>query len=197
MIKTAQEFFNTNLNDAISHCVATARKFDADGINANFSRDTEAGNQLFGFGGNAAADKLISDTVTAVYRAVYAVLNAPALWIGTHSASLEARDDVAIAAGRTALAQAVINSNFPERDTLWLFEKMFGLPDITSHDSPTPAAIRAARDNLSQTAAAALIGKPLKTWQNWEAPINSQSHRNMDPALFELFLLKVTPHNSR
>jgi len=58
-----------------------------------------------------------------------------------------------------------------------------------------PDSIRAARTaaGLSQTAAAALIGKPLKTWQNWEAPADSPSHRNMDPALFELFLLKITP----
>lgn len=63
--------------------------------------------------------------------------------------------------------------------------------------SVTPAQIIAARGALSQTAAAALIGKPLKTWQNWEAPAESPSHRNMDPALFELFLLKITPHNTR
>lgn len=56
--------------------------------------------------------------------------------------------------------------------------------------SPTPDELRAARDPLSQSAAAAIIGKTLRTWQNWEAPIGSNEHRDMDPALFELFLLK-------
>lgn len=56
---------------------------------------------------------------------------------------------------------------------------------------PTPDEIRAARGSRSQTAAAALIGKPLRTWQNWEAPVESAEHRDMDPALFELFLLKI------
>lgn len=56
---------------------------------------------------------------------------------------------------------------------------------------PTPEQIRAARgDDLTQTAAAALIGKSRRTWQNWEAPVGSFEHRAMDPALFELFLLK-------
>ena len=53
-----------------------------------------------------------------------------------------------------------------------------------------PGQIRAARGTLTQTAAAAIIGKTLRTWQNWEAPIESAAHRDMDPALFELFLLK-------
>tara|TARA_R110000868_G_scaffold260457_2_gene518612 strand:- start:102 stop:302 length:201 start_codon:yes stop_codon:yes gene_type:complete len=57
-------------------------------------------------------------------------------------------------------------------------------------NNPTPEQIRAARGSLSQTAAAALIGKPLRTWQNWEAPIDSKAHRQMDAALFELFLIK-------
>ena len=56
---------------------------------------------------------------------------------------------------------------------------------------PTPDEIRAARGDISQTAAAELIGKPLRTWQNWEAPVDSQANRAMDSALFELFTLKI------
>jgi DNA-binding transcriptional regulator YiaG len=57
--------------------------------------------------------------------------------------------------------------------------------------SPTPDQIRAARGSLSQTAAAALIGKSLRCWQNWEQPTTSKEHRQMDAALFELFLIKL------
>jgi putative transcriptional regulator len=58
------------------------------------------------------------------------------------------------------------------------------------------AEVRAARQaaGLSQSAAAALIGKPLRTWQNWEAPEESPSHRAMDQALFDLFTLKLREH---
>ena len=53
--------------------------------------------------------------------------------------------------------------------------------------TPTPAAIRAAREaaGLSQTAAAALIHSSLGAWQKWEA-----GERRMHPAFFELFLIK-------
>lgn len=54
--------------------------------------------------------------------------------------------------------------------------------------SPTPDEIRAARGDLSQAAAAALIGKPLRTWQNWEAPVGSPEHRKMDPLFFDAFI---------
>lgn len=57
--------------------------------------------------------------------------------------------------------------------------------------SPTPEQIREARGNLSQTAAAELIYSTMRTWQNWESPIGSPSHRVMDPALFELFQIKA------
>lgn len=55
-------------------------------------------------------------------------------------------------------------------------------------NNPVPADILAARQaaNLSQTAAAALIGKTLRAWQYWEA-----GERKMDPALFELFRIKI------
>lgn len=60
--------------------------------------------------------------------------------------------------------------------------------------SPTPAEIRAARAaaNLTQTVAAALIGKPLRTWQGWETAEGIDAHRKMDAALWELWQLKVT-----
>lgn len=60
-------------------------------------------------------------------------------------------------------------------------------------DSPKPADIRAVRKRagLTQTAAAALIGKPLRTWQGWETKEGVAAHRKMDAALWELWLLKV------
>ena len=61
---------------------------------------------------------------------------------------------------------------------------------------PDPSEIRNARGCLTQTAAAELIGKALKTWQNWEAPTNSPEHRRMDPALFELFKIKLEGRNN-
>lgn len=60
-------------------------------------------------------------------------------------------------------------------------------------DKPTPAEIRAARATagLTQTAAAALIGKPLRTWQGWETAEGIDSHRKMDAALWELWKIKL------
>lgn len=54
--------------------------------------------------------------------------------------------------------------------------------------SPTPDAIRAAREaaGLTQTQAAALIYCTLRGWQNWEGGL-----RPMHPAFFELFLRKT------
>ncbi len=59
--------------------------------------------------------------------------------------------------------------------------------------SPTPDEIRAARKRagLTQTAAAALIGKPLRTWQGWESAEGIPSHRKMDAGLWELWLMKL------
>ncbi len=65
------------------------------------------------------------------------------------------------------------------------------MKNMTRKESPSPAEIRAARGDLSQTAAAALIGKSLRAWQNWEAPIDSPENRAMDPALWELFNIKI------
>lgn len=55
-------------------------------------------------------------------------------------------------------------------------------------DNPTPAEILAARKaaRLTQTAAAAVIYKRLRTWQDWEGGI-----RKMDYAFWELFQLKI------
>lgn len=55
--------------------------------------------------------------------------------------------------------------------------------------SPTPQQIRDARGSLTQTQAAALVYKPLRTWQNWEAPIDSPAHRKMCKAIYEYFLI--------
>lgn len=60
-------------------------------------------------------------------------------------------------------------------------------------EKPTPAEIRAARATagLTQTAAAALIGKPLRTWQGWETAEGVKAHRKMDAALWELWKIKL------
>lgn len=60
-------------------------------------------------------------------------------------------------------------------------------------DGPTPTQIKAARKaaGLTQTQAAALIGRPLRTWQNWEGDPALESSRKMDAALWELFLIKT------
>jgi len=66
--------------------------------------------------------------------------------------------------------------------------------------SPTPAAIRQARDNahLSQTEAAKLIStactSPYRTWQSYEALPHTANHRSMPLASWELFLLLTGQH---
>ena len=59
--------------------------------------------------------------------------------------------------------------------------------------TPTSTQIRAARESagLSQEAAAALIYKTRSAWAQWEARESSSSHRAMDAAFWELFLLKT------
>jgi DNA-binding transcriptional regulator YiaG len=59
---------------------------------------------------------------------------------------------------------------------------------LADSQSPIPSAIRSAREQagLTQTRAAAVIYKKLRTWQDWESGKNS-----MDAAFFELFLLKT------
>jgi putative transcriptional regulator len=55
-------------------------------------------------------------------------------------------------------------------------------------DNPTPAQVLAARtaSGRTQRAAAALIYRTERNWQQWES-----GERRMDPALFELFALKA------
>jgi DNA-binding transcriptional regulator YiaG len=65
--------------------------------------------------------------------------------------------------------------------------------------SPNPTEIKQARAAaaLTQTQAAALIYKRLRTWQGWETPEGQPGHRKMDPAFWELFRLKITMSNER
>lgn len=60
--------------------------------------------------------------------------------------------------------------------------------------TPHPSTIKAAREaaKLSQTAAAALVGAKLRTWQHWEA-----GDRKMKPAAWELFQLKTNGCDNR
>lgn len=53
---------------------------------------------------------------------------------------------------------------------------------------PTPAQILAARQaaHLTQAAAGALVYHARRSWQDWE-----RGKRAMDPAVFELFLVKT------
>lgn len=53
---------------------------------------------------------------------------------------------------------------------------------------PTPSQIRAARlaVGLTQVEAGALVYHARRSWQDWE-----RGERAMDPAVFELFLIKT------
>lgn len=53
----------------------------------------------------------------------------------------------------------------------------------------TPDRIRQARlsARLSQAEAAALVGATRRTWQNWEAPVDSPEHRNMPRDIWQQF----------
>lgn len=53
---------------------------------------------------------------------------------------------------------------------------------------PSPHEIASARTarRMTQTGAAELLYKGLRTWQQWES-----GERRMDPALWELFLIKA------
>lgn len=55
--------------------------------------------------------------------------------------------------------------------------------------SPSPSEIKKTRQaaGLTQEAAAAVIYSTRRTWQDWEAGVNT-----MHPALWELFKLKVS-----
>lgn len=58
---------------------------------------------------------------------------------------------------------------------------------------PTPKEIRSARDKagLTQTQAALLVYSTLRTWQNWEAPIDSKERRPMPASIWVLFQLRT------
>lgn len=59
---------------------------------------------------------------------------------------------------------------------------------MTRTTSPTPAAIRAAREaaGLTQAQAAATVCSDLRAWQRWEG-----DERKMPPVYWELFCLKT------
>lgn len=58
--------------------------------------------------------------------------------------------------------------------------------------NPTPDEVVAARlaSNLTQEEAASMVHSNLRSWQQWEAPVGSSSHRRMHAAFFELFNIK-------
>lgn len=60
--------------------------------------------------------------------------------------------------------------------------------------NPTPQEIKQARIHagLTQSQAAALIYKNIRTWQQWES-----GDREMDVAFFELFKIKTSMLNAR
>jgi DNA-binding transcriptional regulator YiaG len=60
--------------------------------------------------------------------------------------------------------------------------------------SPTPDAVRRAREDaeLTQTAAAALVYCTLRGWQDWES-----GARRMHPAMWELFEFKRPRRHAR
>ena len=59
--------------------------------------------------------------------------------------------------------------------------------------SPTPELIKSTRQQarLTQAQAAELIDKSNNTWTQWEAESKSSSHRKMDVALWDLFLIRL------
>lgn len=56
-----------------------------------------------------------------------------------------------------------------------------------------PDQVKAARTaaGLTQTEAAGVLHKKLRTWQSWEAKADSSSYRPMDANLYEMFLIKT------
>lgn len=59
--------------------------------------------------------------------------------------------------------------------------------------APTPEEVLLARENagLTQEQAGKLIHKDKSTWRRYEADKTKSSARAMEPAYFELFLLKT------
>jgi|GEM_PF-1236086 len=60
--------------------------------------------------------------------------------------------------------------------------------------NPTPAEIAQTREEaeLTQTQAAALIYRTLRSWQDWEG-----GQRRMDPALWEYWCLLISSRETR
>jgi DNA-binding transcriptional regulator YiaG len=79
------------------------------------------------------------------------------------------------------------------RDSKQKAESAFIMPE-----SLTPELIKQTREQagLTQTQAAKLIHKGLRTWQGWETPEELAGHRKMDLAFFELFKIKIAIANS-
>jgi hypothetical protein len=73
-------------------------------------------------------------------------------------------------------------------------------PILSRIAAPTPGQVRLARERagLTQTGAALLVStagtRPHRTWQNYEAPVDSHSHRPISLATWELFLLLTNQH---
>lgn len=61
---------------------------------------------------------------------------------------------------------------------------------VATAPHPTPAQVRAAREEaeLTQAAAAALVGVSLRAYQQWESETEGDT-RKMHPGLFRLFIL--------
>ena len=59
--------------------------------------------------------------------------------------------------------------------------------------TPTPEDVKRARQwaGLTQEAAAAKVCAALNSWQCWEAPVDTPTHRRMHPAFWRLFQKEV------
>jgi DNA-binding transcriptional regulator YiaG len=71
---------------------------------------------------------------------------------------------------------------------IWRDSETKAEPAFVMPDSLTPELIKQTREQagFTQTQAATLIYKGLRTWQQWE-----KGDRSMDPAFFELFKIKI------
>lgn len=72
---------------------------------------------------------------------------------------------------------------------IWRDSEQMAEPAFIMPESLTPELIKQTREQagLTQTQAATLIYKGLRTWQQWE-----KGDRSMDPAFFELFKIKIS-----
>jgi DNA-binding XRE family transcriptional regulator len=81
---------------------------------------------------------------------------------------------------------------------IWRDSKQTAEPAFVMPESLSPELIKQTREQagLTQTQAAKLIYKGLRTWQGWETSEELVGHRKMDPALFELFKIKIAALNN-